>query len=224
MLLTRRHALASLAGASATLILPQPARAAAERVFRIERSGSNIGTHRIAVSREGELTRVAIDIDIVVRVLGIPAYRYEMTNRETWRDGELVSIDSRVNDDGAAKRVVASRNGAKVAITSEFVDKQVSPLVATTTYVTPLFLDRPDWVSTDSGELLGVSATELGPDRAGGGVASTAWRASDGNGYDVVIHYDDRGEWVGLAFDAGGREAIYIADSVDDRLAEVWAG
>lgn len=225
MMFTRRHALAGLAGLSAAATLPLSARAdSAERRFRILRGGSDIGTHRIAVTRDGDLTRVAIDIDIVVRLLGIPAYRYEMTNRETWRAGELVSIDSRVNDDGTAKRVVAARRGAAVAIESDFVNKEVSPMVGTTTYVTPLFLERPDWVSTDSGEVLGVSVDRLGPDTAGNGATSTAWRASDGDGYDVVIHYDDRGEWIGLAFDAGGREAVYVADAIDDRLAEVWGG
>jgi hypothetical protein len=223
---TRRAVLAGLAGAAVTAA-PAAAQATAVREFRVLRGGTDIGRHRIALARQGRDVTVDIDIELVVRVLGIAAYRYTMTNREVWRDGLLMSGDSRVNDDGRRKRVVSRREGGALRVESpDFTGSPPEPL-ATTTYFTTAFLERPSWMSTDSGEIYAVqrqragASTVQGPQ---GPVACTRWTVSGGKDFRVALHYDARGEWMAVDFDAGGEPATYRPLSTADRLAAVWAG
>lgn len=229
MKLDRRAALTGLAGAALSLAAPRLARAeTASRRFTVLRGGDNIGEHTIRLTRVGGEVEAEIDISLVVRVLGIAAYRYEMTNRERWRDGRLVSLESRVNDDGTAKTVSVTREGEGLMVDGPNYSGAAPLLAATTTYYTPVFLERPEWISTDGGELYAVSREKRGAASvrtfAGEQVDATHWRVSDGGDYTVDLYYDDRGEWIGCGFDAGGEPARYRVHDRGARLAAVWAG
>ena len=224
---TRRTALGLIAGGASSLLLAPAARAAtAAREFEVLRAGRDIGRHRIVATREGADVRIEVDVELVVRVLGIAAYRYTMRNVETWRDGVLIAGDSDVNDDGRRKRVVSRREGGALMVESpDFTGKAPDPL-ATTTYFTTAFLDRPTWLSTDSGDLFGVTARRSGPatiDTAAGPVACTRWAVGDGGAFAVDLYYDERGEWMSVGFDAGGEPALYRPRDTASRLAPIWA-
>lgn len=182
----------------------------------------------MALIRDGRDLRAEIDIRIVVRVLGIAAYRYEMTNRETWRDGLLMRVDSAVNDDGRRKRVLAERDGNGVlSVNGNFYQGPAPQDAATTSYFTDAFLKRGTWISTDGGELYKVGIAPLGeaPVRTRAGeVFARSYRAKAAPDFDVTLFYDERGEWAGCEFDAGGETARYVAQSMDDRLSDVWNG
>ncbi len=224
--LTRRGLIGGLAAMAA---LPANAARAAQasRRFAILRDGKDIGFHTIAMTRDGADLRVAIDIEIVVRVLGIAAYRYEMRNREVWRDGRLVSMDCAVNDDGKAKTVRAARDGAVLRIDGPGFSGPAPDMAATTTYFTRDFLKRDTWVSTDNGELFAVTVADQGSETiatGGGRVECAAYRATNNADFDVTLFYDARGEWASVAFDAGGERAIYVPNHLDDSFSAVWAG
>jgi len=213
------------AAAAATTAAARPAQA--RRRFTILRDGKDIGFHTIALSREGEDLRVAIDIEIVVRVFGIAAYRYEMRNREVWRGGRLMSMDCSVNDDGKAKTVRAAREAGALRIDGPLYTGPAPDLAATTTYFTQDFLKRDTWISTDNGELYQMSVAAEGS-RAiatgAGRVECARYRATNNADFDVTLYYDARGEWASVAFDAGGKRAIYRPDHLDDSFKAVWAG
>lgn len=224
---TRRTALGLLAGGASTMIVPKAAHAAtARREFEVLRAGRDIGRHRIALTREGSDLRLEVDVELVVRVLGIAAYRYTMRNVETWRDGLLIAGDSDVNDDGRRKRVVSRREGGVLTVDApDFSGKAPDPL-ATTTYFTQAFLDRPTWLSTDSGDLFAVTPSRAGEatvETAAGPVACTRWAVTDGGAFTVDLFYDSRGEWLSVGFDAGGERAVYRPRDIDARLAPLWS-
>ena len=100
-MLHRRVFMGGAAAALASPALTSPALGAerASREFRIIRDGDDIGSHRLDAVLGPNGFEVAITIRIAVKVLGITAYRYEMDNREVWKDSAIVSIDSKVNDD-----------------------------------------------------------------------------------------------------------------------------
>jgi hypothetical protein len=228
MPMTTRRALlvgASALAAASPLRAAQPA-ASAERSFAVLRGDSDIGRHRVALTRQGADLNLDVDVDIVVRVLGVAVYRYEMRNREVWRDGLLQSIDCTVNDDGTRKAVRAARSGDVIEIDATAYSGTAPGDAATTTYFTPDFLQRRTWISTDDGAPMTVSAVERGPTTvaAAGGVSATTWRVSDGAAFDVELHYDARDEWVSIGFDARGTPAVYRPDRLDDSFAAVWRG
>ncbi|NHK26489.1 hypothetical protein FF098_001050 [Parvularcula flava] len=68
--------------------------------FAIMRNGNRIGDHTIRFSRDGDTLTALIDINIDVSFGPIPLYRYEHQNRETWRDGQLVAIETETTENG----------------------------------------------------------------------------------------------------------------------------
>jgi hypothetical protein len=228
MAFTRRQAL--LAGASAGFSLAAPAvlkASEAERRFTILRGGDEIGFHSLRLARVGEELSVEIDIEIVVRFLGIAAYRYEMTNREMWRGGRVISGDSQVNDDGEVKRVVTRREDEALIVDGSNYTGAAPDDAATTTYFAKDFLKRPTWISTDAGDLLSVRVETLGEtsvDTPDGARSATRWRVRDDAAYDVEVLYDSNRDWVGLAFDAGGERASYRVARQDSSFDAVWTG
>lgn len=227
MILTRRAALAGGLSAVGAGLLPGAGfaaspRGAGERAFDVLRGGTRIGHHLTRVRRDGDALTVETDIDLVVRVLGIAAYRYRLESREVWEGGALVSLDSFANDDGDEDRAQVRRTAE--GLVSEGTHRGPLPeRVATTTYWTPAFLDRPVWLSTQTGAPLDVTPRRIGTETvatAGGEVQATAWR-SEGD-LPVTMFYDEAGEWVGNAFDAGGTEARFVLTAGAAPLAGLW--
>jgi hypothetical protein len=221
-MLTRRSL---MAGAAALAAAPARAETAGRR-FTILRGDDDVGRHEVRLTREGDALEVAIDVEIVVRILGIAAYRYEMTNRERWRGGLLQSVDCAVNDDGRRKTVRVSREGDGLAVDASFYSGPAPSDAATTTYFTPAFLDRRQWISTDSGELYAMRVARDGSaevETAAGRVTCARWRATNGGDFDVRLFYDPADEWASVAFDAGGEPAVYVPDALDDGFNRLWA-
>ena len=71
-------------------------------------------------------------------------------------------------------------------------------------------------------KLLNMSSSIAGAsDIAGPAGQTTAERWAVTGGYDVSVFYKDR-DWVSIAFDAGGEEAIYVPDSLNPQFMPVW--
>jgi hypothetical protein len=226
-MIARRTMLAGMASAATGLTgLPARANGGARREFAVLRAGTDIGRHSVALTPEGDGARLEVDVELVVRLLGIAVYRYTMTNRELWRDGVLIEGDSDVNDDGRRKRVLTRREGGQLIVDSPDFSGTAPSDVATTTYFTPDFLNRAPWLSTDSGDLFPVRASQVGPSRvesAEGEVACTRWRVTDNDAFDVMLDYDERGEWMSVGFDAGGEPAVYRPLSVAPAFGPIWS-
>ncbi|MEL6677192.1 MAG: DUF6134 family protein [Pseudomonadota bacterium] len=195
----------------------------ARRQFKIVRSGSDIGRQEITVDRNGDRLRVSIDIDIAVKLLGITAYRYRMTNVETWSGGKVQTISARTNDNGTDAFVEAERSVAGLVVNGSSYSGTLSGDLATTTYWTKEFLSRPVWVSTQDGAPFDVRARQAGSTQfptASGTVPTTEWQTS--GDLELALFYDTQGEWVGSEFDAQGSAARFIALGTSDRLAALW--
>lgn len=201
-----------LAGSAALLASPAMGAARALREFRIIRSDDDIGFHRLEAVQGPNGFEMVITIRIAVKILGITAYRYEMDNREVWRGRELVSLDSKVNDDGEEDFAKATRDGAALNIKGSRYEGAVTGSLATTTYYTMDFLQRRPWISTQTGAPLEIAIMPEG--RAN-------WWTVTGE-LDTTLGYDDRGEWVGCEFDAGGEPAFYEVAKDTGSLSALW--
>ena len=227
MVSSRRTVLAGLAGAGLIPLVPARLRAAtrAERVFEVLRGGRDIGRHVVRLARDGDDLTVEIEIELLVRLLGIPAYRYEMTNREVWREGTLLSVDSETNNDGTRQYVQVRRESDGLAIDGSDYSG-IAPLdAATTTYFARDFLERDPWIGTDGGSLLDISTEFLGQHSVETGIGPVIcdrYRVTDGDGFTTDLFYDDRGEWLSCRFDAGGTEAVYVPQEIDSEFRPLW--
>lgn len=202
-----------LAGSAAALLpTPSLSAASADRTFRILRDGDDIGTHILTAMTTSRGFEIEITIRIAVNFLGITAYRYEMDNREVWQGGQLVQLDSTVNDDGTTDFARIRRDGEKLMVEGSGYTGEVPTDAVTTTYYTKEFIKRRPWLSTQSGLPLSIEITPDGAD---------AFRVA--GQLETRLEYDDRGEWVSCQFDAGGEPARYEIADESGRIAELWA-
>jgi len=213
-----------IGGVGAALVAPAVLRAsdAGNRTFRVIRDGKDIGSHSISVKRAGSDIQVAIDIELKVKILGITAYRYEMANREIWRDGKIVSMDSKSNDDGDPHFCRIAQAGGELEVNGSVWSGRVPDTSVSTTYWSYDFLKSPLWVSTADGDPLKVVTKKVGPAEVqgpSGPISTEKWVVS--GDMDIDLHYVDR-EWVGLRFDAGGEDAIYLPGDVAPTMRGVW--
>ena len=196
----------------------------ARRQFKIERSGADSGRQEITVDRNGDRLRVSINIDIAVKLLGITAYRYEMSNVETWSNGAVQTISARTRDNGKDAYVEAERTVAGLNIRGSGYTGTVRGDIATTTYWTTAFLKRPVWISTQDGAPFDITARQAGPlqfPTTSGSVSATQWQTS--GDLELALFYDAQGEWVGSEFDAQGTAARFISTGTSDRLSALWS-
>lgn len=205
---------------TAALLLPTPVLAVetATRRFKISRTGSDIGTHLITITREGDSVRAETVIDIKVKFLGITAYRYELAYTEVYRDGMLQSLSGKANDDGDPGYVNVVRSGDSLQIDGSSYSGAASGLGVPTSYWRMPGLGATPWISTQTGELFAVGSRETGalPHSPAG---SRVFRASDNAEYTVDLWYDSAGDWTGCSFDAGGELGIYTLEQGSDSLA-----
>ena len=218
----RRQFLAGSAGAIAVLAAPGIARAdIASRRFAIDRDGSEVGSHSLNVAVTGNTLVMEVEIEIVIRALGIPVYRYELSCREMWRDGVMVSLSSQTNDDGDDDFVEAAQSGGVLEVRGSGFNGTAPLETAPTTYWTMAFLDRRPWISTQTGALLDVTRTDAGLATAPGGIGATRWQIRGDFNTDLL--YDASGDWVGCEFDAGGELARYRLIRSNRSIAAVWS-
>lgn len=104
-----------------------------EITYRVLREGERIGSHRMAFVRDGADFIARTDIDIKVKVLGLTAFRYRLKAEETWRDGWLVGLRSRTDDDGDTYELEGERSEGALRLLVNGRRMSVSGYVLTST-------------------------------------------------------------------------------------------
>jgi hypothetical protein len=210
----RRAVLTGGVALAGSIAMPAIAAPTAKRTFRIVRDGDDIGQHTLEAVVGEKGFEISIDIAIAVKFLGVTAYRYELTNREVWKGGEIVSIDSTTNDDGTSDRASVRRDGGVLKVDGTRFSGEAPLSAVTTSYYTKPFLQRTPWISTQSGDPLSVSVAKM--------AGRENWWAVTGE-LETALGYDQRGEWVACEFDAGGEPAVYEVASDSGRIGELWS-
>jgi hypothetical protein len=169
--------------------------------FDVARNGSRIGSHVLTFAREGDVTRVDVAIDLAVRIVGIPVYRYTHRNTERWRGERLVTMASTTDRNGTPYRVRAEAKGASVEVDGTDGGRFSAPAdIVTTSYWHPGFIQSRK-LDTQGGKLLEVAITDRGEEtiKAGGAdIAARRWTIAGDLALD--IWYDRGGLWSKLRF------------------------
>ncbi|BBK33085.1 hypothetical protein STHU_37190 [Allostella humosa] len=171
--------------------------------FTVFRDGTPIGTHRIQVEQVGDETRVAVDIALEVKIAFVTVYRYSHRNREVWRDGRLVSIDTATDDDGTREFVQGKAGPAGLAVRSTAGSYTAPADVLPTSYWRRPTVDRRQLLDTQKGRLLGVRVERADPP----GDRAARYRVR--GELDLDLWYDGDDRLRRIAFDFKGSQFDY---------------
>jgi len=186
-----------------------------EIAFKVLRKDADIGSHRLSFRREGDDLHVEIAIDLEVGIGPITLYEYTHRNREVWRDGRLLRLDSRTNDDGKEHEVTVRRVADGLRVEASGLEPYVAPAdTIPTSYWHPETITRSRLLNTQNGEMEQVSI-----EAAGDEWIEVKEKRLEARKYEVSgdlklrLWYDRTDEGVGqllkLAFSARGAEVRY---------------
>ncbi|WP_421862361.1 DUF6134 family protein [Parvibaculum sp.] len=205
-------ALVSGANAAAPATSPGPALS-----FRVERGSTPIGTHTVSFTRKGEELHVAVDIELAVSFGPITVFRYEHRNRETWRGGKLVALETVTNDDGTKYKVSAKATEKGLEVTSSANGTFIAPDgIIPTSYWNPATIGQSELLDTQKGRILKVEMKPGAEFEAGVNGKPVPVREYEMTGdLKLKLWYSPQMEWLNVIFRARGENVDYRVVRID---------
>ena len=188
-------------------VLALPARAdhQVNRNFTVLRGGSSIGTHSITMARNGAETVVDVEVEMAVKIAFITVFRLEHRNREIWRDGRLVKIDTKTNDNGKNYKIDGNARGSSFEIVVNDELSSIPSTIIPTSYWNAVTVEQTVLLNSANGKLLDVAInrTETEQVKAWYGEVPADKYEMRGD-LDLDLWYDANKHLVRLAFESRG--------------------
>jgi hypothetical protein len=168
--------------------------------FDVVRKGAVVGQHQITFHRNGENLQVHSDLKINVKMLFFTAYRYNQTREEVWRDGKLIGLVSRADDDGTLTDIKGTAGPKGIIITSGKLSWTLPPdSVPASYWNVSMVKEKGPLVNAESGRVTNAKPVRIGEESlviAGKQIVATHYRLFAREPRDVW--YDASGRWVKL--------------------------
>ncbi len=223
----RRQFLA-LTGASLTIAsLPagSASAASASREFNVYLGRKKVGSSSVRLSRSGNRVDAEVEVSLHLSILGILNFDYQLSNRESWKDGVLQEMRSRTNNNGPIEYANATRTSRGLEMDGSRYQGIIEGNPATTSYFTTDFLERPTWINTQNGKVFTPSIGRVGAATFNTSEGETpCTRYAIRNGVNSDLYYDSNYEWVGSSFSVAGRTARIAMSSRGGSLNRIWRG
>lgn len=180
--------------------------------FKVALDGKPIGSHRFVVS-EGDspgARKVDSRANLLVRLLGIPVYRYRHQAEERWQGDCLRELRADTDDDGQRVQVAAQRFDPPACLMGY-------------AYWNPRLVRQQQLVDPQTSRVTAVRFERV-PDAsievAGRPVPAQGWRLL-AEGQRITVWYATQGgRWIALDADAkGGRRLSYRLSSPTEESA-----
>ena len=177
--------------------------------YEISRKGKRLGfqTLEFAKLENGDL-QVDVHIEIDFAII-IPLFTYTHDNREIWRDGKMLSLTSRTDNNGEDTFVDLRAEGDKLVGDGTDYEDNLSSDLLSTSYFNPNFIRQSEIVSSQDGRLLKINIEEIGRETLYleiGTVEATRFRLT--GKLRIDIWYTDDGRWVKTEFTRGGNTLV----------------
>jgi hypothetical protein len=212
----RLRALATVTAVAAVIALSAVGRLAAalpsagEIAFKVFRDDAPLGHHRVVFRREAEDLQVEIDIQLEVKLAFLTIFRYSHSNREVWRDGRLVSIDTKTDDDGDSYWLRGRAGEAGFEVEGSGGSFLAPADIMPTSYWNVETVTKTRLLDTQRGRLIDVDIAPTASE-----VVSVAGQAVEAQRYrmtgdlELDLWYAADGEWAKISFEARGAEVVY---------------
>jgi len=183
--------------------------------YTVLRDGKPIGTHAVTIDQNGPQTSVEVETDIAVKVLFVTAYKFKHSSKESWDNGQLVSITSTTDDDGVAKELNAQIQDGRIAVDSKVKGQERRQHADAATLPASLWnaktVQQSALLNTLDGQVMNVQVENLGAEEvdAGGAKLSANHYAITGE-LTREVWFDAKGRLVRMRFpDKTNSEIVY---------------
>lgn len=184
---------------------------AADWNFRVLLDGREIGWHVFAVREIQGEQQVTSEARFDLRILFIPAWRYDHRAVERWGDGCLRSLDSSTVTNGTRISVVARGQGERITVQRPDGRDEHRGCLMSFAYWDPRILEAEQLLNSQTGELMPVEIRALGAESLEvlGRERKAERHRIAGEGLQIDLWYAD-GRWIALeALAPGGRLLRY---------------
>ncbi|MCX7353677.1 MAG: DUF6134 family protein [Alphaproteobacteria bacterium] len=172
--------------------------------YKIERSGSVIGTQTLTVGKDGDKVTVSDETAIKVKVAFVTAYTLDHSRRETWQDGKLTALETRLDDNGTKSTLTAKADGDKLAIKGSEGDSTQALGIMPTGYWNVATVKQTKLFDNETGKILNISVSggEAQKVDLGGGRTIDAKKWQMAGDKKMELWYDSRDVLVKQRFEA----------------------
>lgn len=171
-------------------------------LFDVFLDDTPIGYHRFVLHPNEAGFTVEIEARFAWNLLGVKALDYDHHNREHWRDGCLVSIESKTRQNGKTYRVVGTKRGDRFELESQDGTRRLAGCVGTFAYWDrAALLRRKRLLNAQTGEWLAAETRALGVGRGRLGAREVGVDRFRIEGSDLAIelaYAADGGDWLAL--------------------------
>lgn len=178
--------------------------------FKVFRDGEPLGHHRVAFRRKAKDLHVEIDIQLEVKFAFLTVFRYHHTNHEVWRDGHLVAIETKTDNDGESYWLSGRATEAGFEVEGSGGSFVAPADVMPTSYWNPQTVNKSRLLDTQRGRLIDVDIVPAGSEIVvvEGRPANTQRYRMTGD-LELDLWYAADGEWAKISFEARGAEVVY---------------
>jgi hypothetical protein len=178
--------------------------------FDVYLNNKKVGRHSFEIiDRGGEKTVQSI-AEFKYKVLFIPAYRYQHSNAERWRDGCLIEFAAETNANGKQIEVSGEITETGFRVEKANQPTQLPECIMSFAYWNPSFLNEPQLLNPQTGDYVDVRVEEVGNETLqvrGEAVAAKIFRLTAYN-VDLTLWYSPDDEWLALESVAKGGHVI----------------
>jgi Family of unknown function (DUF6134) len=156
--------------------------------FSVLLDGKPIGEHDFAVVPQGDEVIVDTRAHFQVKAAFIPLYHYDHQDHEVWRNGCLLAINARTDDNGRILTVQGALQGAVFRLQGSHGALSLPACIKTFAYWDQSLLNEPRLLNSQTGEFQSVMLIHDGAQHC-------SLRAPK---LDIQLWYSDAGEWLAL--------------------------
>lgn len=150
------------------------ARAEAPLNFTVTRKGDDIGTQSITFEKSGDVLNVTTTTHIAVKVLFVTAYKFTFDGTESWKEGKLVALSARTNDNGEKHAVTVHQEKGKLILDADGKTQDIPADTMPTSWWNTKLTGRSALLDVLTGKLQTVSVKKAGNEKVKVGGAETA--------------------------------------------------
>lgn len=178
--------------------------------FDVLRDGEKVGKHSVRFKEIApDILEVVARLDIQVTFLTIPVYDYAYHSTAQWRNGRLINLAVKIDDDGEKSTVSASMQGDNLSVIGPTGKIIIPHAIFPTNHWNATVLSSNQVLNTLSGEISQVKISNQGLEKIraeGREIEATKYQyAGD---IDTNVWYDTQGRWVKMRFPAKGGSII----------------